>query len=58
MVKISIINENNKNVYIDIFYKGFRNNVKNDVIKLNRNTSFENYISQVIRINNRLFKRR
>ena len=58
MVKAGMVNGGNKDVLIDIFYKKLRNDVKDDIIKLNRNTSFENYISQVIRIDNRLFKRR
>ena len=58
MVKAGIINEGNKDVLIDIFYKGFRNDVKDEAIKLNRNTNFENYISQAIRIDNRLFEYR
>ena len=58
MVKAGIINGNNKNVFIDMFYKGLRNDVKDEAIKLNRNTSLENYISQAIRIDNQLFERR
>ena len=45
IVKAGIINENNKDVFIDMFYKGFRNDVKDDAIKLNRNINFENYMS-------------
>ena len=58
MVKTGIINGGNKDVLIDIFYKGFRNDVKDEIIKFNRDTSFENYMFQVIRIDNRLFERR
>ena len=53
-----MVNGGNGNVLIDMFYKGFRNNVKDDTIKLNWDTNLENYISQVIRIDNRLFERR
>ena len=53
-----MVNGGDKDVLIDIFYKEFRNDVKDEIIKLNRNINFENYISQAIRIDNRLFERR
>ena len=58
MIKAGMVNGNDKDVFIDIFYKGFRNDVKDEAIKFNRDTSFENYMSQAIRIDNRLFERR
>ena len=58
MVKAGMVNGGNKDVLIDMFYKGFRNDVKDDAIKFNWNINLENYISQVIRIDNRLFERR
>ena len=45
MVKIGMINGGDGDVFIDIFYKGLRDNVKDEAIKLNQDISFENYIT-------------
>ena len=58
MVKAGMVDGGDGDVLIDMFYKGLRDDVKDEAIKLNRDTSLENYMSQAIRIDNRLFERR
>ena len=44
IVKAGMVDGGDGDVLIDIFYKGLRNNVKDDIIKFNRDISLKNYI--------------
>ncbi|RYP44010.1 hypothetical protein DL768_009480 [Monosporascus sp. mg162] len=43
---------------IDVFYKGLKNDVKDEIIKIERPSAFDKYIAKAVKIDNRQFERR
>ncbi|RYP68466.1 hypothetical protein DL770_008438 [Monosporascus sp. CRB-9-2] len=45
-------------IMVDMFYKGLKEDVKDELIKENRTMSFDKYIAEAVKIDNRQFERR
>ncbi|RYP42434.1 hypothetical protein DL768_010343 [Monosporascus sp. mg162] len=43
---------------IDVFYKGLKDDVKDEIIKIERPSAFDKYIAKAVKIDNRQFERR
>ncbi|RYP29015.1 hypothetical protein DL767_006941 [Monosporascus sp. MG133] len=57
MAKVKWVDKKDDSL-IDIFYKGLKDDVKDEIVKMARPTTLDKYIAKAVKIDNRQYKRR
>lgn len=58
MLKAGQVDGNDDDIIIDMFYRGLKDDVKDEAIRIKRPISLADYITEVVTIDNRQFERR
>lgn len=58
MLKANMVDGNDDDILVDMFYRGLKDEVKDEVIRIERPVSLSKYITEAVKIDNRQFERR
>lgn len=58
MLKANMVDGSDDDILVDMFYRGLKDEVKDEVIRIERPISLSKYITEAVKIDNRQFERR